>query len=135
MNKNTLIILSQVVLFLAVTAAANQVSVRAETKPDAPVEVVEIKEVGISGADETKSVIEIRWRLNPALNAGVSSFKLLLSVTYADGTTLILTHNADAESVLAQVEVPSAKISKRSPPAFIKQLKATVIAVFPKKPI
>lgn len=134
MKKNILIILSQVVLFLAVTAA-NQVSVRAETKPDAPVEVVEIKEVGISGADETKSVIEIRWRINPALNASVSSFKLLLSVTYADGTTLILTHNADAESVLAQVEVPSAKISKRSPPAFIKQLKATVIAVFPKKPI
>jgi hypothetical protein len=134
MKKSALIILSQVVLFLAITTA-NQVSVKAETTTDAPVEVVEIKEIGISNDDESKSVIEIRWRINPVLNSNVSSFKLFLSVTYADGTTLILTQNADAESVLAQIEVPSAKISKRNPPAFIKNLKASVVAVFPKKPI
>jgi hypothetical protein len=134
MKKSALIILSQVVLFLAITSA-NQVSVKAETIIDAPVEVIEIKEIGISNDDESKSVIEIRWRINPALNSNVSSFKLFLSVTYADGTTLILTQNADAESVLAQIEVPSAKISKRNPPAFIKNLKASVVAVFPKKPI
>jgi hypothetical protein len=134
MKKSALIILSQVVLFLAITSA-DQVLVKAETMTDAPVEVVEIKEIGISNDDESKSVIEIRWRINPALNSNVGSFKLFLSVTYADGTTLILTQNADAESVLAQIEVPSAKISKRNPPAFIKNLKASVVAVFPKKPI
>jgi hypothetical protein len=134
MKKSALIILSQVVLFLAITTA-NQVSVKAETTIDAPVEVVEIKEIGISNDDESKSVIEIRWRINPVLNSNVSSFKLFLSVTYADGTTLILTQNVDAESVLAQIEVPSAKISKRNPPAFIKKLNAVVIAVSPKTPI
>lgn len=134
MKKSTLIVLSQVIFFLAATAA-NQISVKAETTPDAPIEVIEIKDVGISAEDETKSVIEVRWKNNPTLNANINSFKLVLSVMYADGTTIIVTHYTDEESVSARIEVPSAKISKRNPPAFIKKLKAVVIAVFPKKPI
>ncbi len=134
MKKSRLIILSQIVLSLA-AAAATSVSAKAGTIMDAPVEVIEVKEIGISAADETKSVIEVRWRTNLALNTDVGSFKLILSVTYADGTTLILTGNAGAESELAQIEVPSARTSKRSPPAFIKNLKAVVVAVSRKKPI
>lgn len=124
----TLIILAALTLIL--TAAP----VRANTFADTPVEVVAIKDAGISDADESKSIIEVRWRTNPAINASASIFKLQLSVTYADGSTLMLTQNADGEAMYAQFEVPSARLSKRHPPALIKRISAVVIAVLPKQP-
>lgn len=122
MEKRTLIILSQIVCLLMVFA----VSAKAES--DAPIEVLEVKEVGIYDADETKSLIEVRWKINPALASNVRSFKILLSVTYADGTKTNITRHTDEESFSVQIEVPSVSFSNRNTPAFIKNLKAVVVA-------
>lgn len=124
MKKRTLIILSQIICLLAVFA----VSAKAESAMDEPVEVLEIKEIGLSDKDETKSVIEVRWQINPALASNVRSFKILLSVTYADGTKTNITRHADEESVSLKIEVPSVSFSNRNAPASIKNLKAVVIA-------
>lgn len=132
MKKSILIILSQII-FLTTVFAGNEISAKDAIKQDMPVEVIEVKEVGIFDNDETKSVIEIRWRVNPALIANVRSFKILLTVIYADGTMKILTRHADEEAVSVQIEVPSVSFSTRQPPAFIKNLKAVVIAESMKK--
>lgn len=115
--------------------AVSQISAKAANAPDAPVETIEIKEVGLSDKDETKSVIEIRWRINPTLTAEVRSFKILLSVTYADGITKNITRYTDEESFSVQIEVPSVNFTTRNKPAFIKNLNALVIAESVKKPI
>ena len=127
MKKNILTNLSRIILLMTLFAG-NEIYAKTAINQDTPVEVIEIKEVGVFDNDETKSVIEIRWRINPALTANVRSFKILLSVIYADGTTNIVTRYADQESVTAQIEVPSVSFSTRNAPAFIKNLKAVVIA-------
>ncbi len=126
---------SSLIILMLTIFAVSQVCAKAANVTDAPVEIIEIKEVGLSDKDETKSVIEIRWRINPTLTADVRSFKILLSVTYADGTAKTVTRYTDEESVSVQIEVPSVNFSTLNTPAFIKNLKAMVIAQSVKKTI
>lgn len=123
LKKHILINLSLIICLLT-TFAATQIS--AQTRDF--IEVLEIKEVGISDLNEAKSVIEIRWQANPAQVENVRSFKILLSVIYADGTKTDFIRHTDEESSSVQIEVPSVSFSKRNAPAFIKNLKAVVIA-------
>lgn len=116
---------SSLIILMLMILAVSQISANA---PDAPVEVIEIKEVGLSDKDETKSVIEVRWQINPAMATNVRSFKIFLSVIYADGTKVNIVRHADEESAALKIEVPSASFSNRNAPAFIKNLKAMVIA-------
>jgi hypothetical protein len=104
------------------------VSAKAESAMDEPIEIIEVKEIGLSDKDETKSVIEVRWQVNSALASNVRSFKILLSVTYADGTKIYITRHTDEESVSLKIEVPSVSFSNRNTPASIKNLKAVVVA-------
>jgi hypothetical protein len=126
--RDKIIFLSLIAIFLIV---ANQ-SVNAKNLMDVPVEVVEVKDLGVSANDDSKSIIEVRWRINPTLNA-VASFNLTLIVTYADGTTINEVKKTDGKTVSARFEVPSVKISKGKPPAFIKKMNAVVTAVIREK--
>lgn len=125
--RSTLKILSLITLVLAF---ANQAVINAA---DAPVEVLELKDLGISANDDSKSIIEVRWRVNPALVANVTSFNLVLSVTYADGTTINIKRQTKEKSLSMRVEVPSVNISKGRLPASIKKMNAIVTAVMPEK--
>jgi len=124
MKTRTLIIFCQIVCLLTAFA----LFAKAETLQDEPIEIVEVREIGISDSDETKSVIEIRWQINPAIAAKVRSFKIFLSVIYADGTKVNIVRHTDEESVALKIEVPSASFSNRNAPAFIKNIKALVFA-------
>ena len=123
--REKIIFVSLLTLFLV---AANQISVNAKNLTDVPVEVVEVKDLGVSASDDSKSIIEVRWRVNSTVNAA-TSFNLTLSVTYADGATRDELKKVDGKTVSAQFEVPSVKVSKGKPPAFIKKMNAVVIAV------
>ncbi|MEZ5428719.1 MAG: hypothetical protein R2747_20910 [Pyrinomonadaceae bacterium] len=100
---------------------------------DVPVKVTEVKEIGLSDRDESKSVIEVRWQIDQLQRAKISSFKLALSATYADGTVITERRSIDKNALSARVEIPSVKTFRSRPPAFIKNLKATVTAVISEK--
>lgn len=117
-------------LISLVLAIASQTIINAA---DSPVEVLEVRDLGISANDDSKSIIEVRWRVNPTLIADVASFNLVLSVTYADGTTINVKRQTKEKSLSMRVEVPSVNISKGRPAAFIKKMNAIVIAVIPEK--
>jgi hypothetical protein len=91
-----------------------------------PVEVTDIKEIGLSDSDETKSVIEIKWKVNPSLQPNHSVFNVTLEVTYADGAILIFDEQAEKEARSAQIEVPALHIYRGKKAAIIKEIKAFV---------
>lgn len=93
-----------------------------------PVEVTDVKEIGLSDSDETKSVIEIKWKVNPSLQPNHSVFNVTLEVIYADGAVLIFDEQAEKEARSAQIEVPALHIYRGKKAAIIKEVKAFVTA-------
>jgi hypothetical protein len=63
----------------------NQTFANPKAFVEIPVESVEVKDMGLSDRDETKSVIEVRWTADSIQKEKIVSFNLVLSVTYADG--------------------------------------------------
>jgi hypothetical protein len=127
--RRFLICLNLIGLLLTV----NQTAANANNFFQLQVKVIEIKDLGLSDRDESKSVVEVRWQVNPFEQAKISSFNLTLSATYADGTTIIERRNVEKNKLVARVEIPSVKTSRSRPSAFIKNLKATVTAVISEK--
>lgn len=93
---------------------------------NAPVEVTEVKELGLSDSDETKSVIEIKWRINPALQPNHSVFNVTLEITYADGAILLFDEQAEKDTRSTQIEVPALHVYRGKKAAIIKEIKAFV---------
>jgi hypothetical protein len=91
-----------------------------------PVEVTEIKNLGISDADETKCVIEIQWKINPALHPNHSVFNITLEIIYADEAILIFDEQAANSSRSAQIEVPALHLFRGGKPAIIKEIKGFI---------
>lgn len=91
-----------------------------------PVEVTDVKEIGLSDSDETKSVIEIKWRVNSTLQANHSDFNVTLEVIYADGAVLLFDEQAEKNARSAQIQVPTLHIYRGKKAAIIKQIKAFV---------
>lgn len=110
------------ILVLMIFLAVNQLFA------NVPVEVTDVKEVGLSDSDETKSVIEVKWKVNPGLQPNHSVFNVMLEVTYADGAILIFDEQAEKEARSAQIEVPSLHIYRGKKAAIIKEIKAFVTA-------
>jgi hypothetical protein len=114
------------ILVLLTALAATQLFAHRLTDCIAPVEVTEIKNLGISDADETKSVIEIKWQLNPALHSNHSDFNVSLEITYANGMILLVDERSENTTRSTQIEVPTVNLRRGQSPAFIKQIKAFV---------
>ena len=55
--REKIIFVTLLTLFLV---AANQISVNAKNALDIPVEVIEVKDLGVSTSDDSKSIIEVR---------------------------------------------------------------------------
>lgn len=127
--RKTFIYLNLIGLLLSV----NQISAAAKTDFQIPVEVIEIKDLGLSDRDESKSLIEVRWRVDEAQKEKVVSFNLVLSVTYADGITVTEKRKFEKSIFSARVEVPSVKTFGGRPTAFIKKMEARVSAIISKK--
>ncbi len=128
--RSTLIYAGLTILLLV---TINQISAQAKSSLEIPVEVVGIRELGVSANDNTKTIIEVRWKNNPSLNASVRSFKVNIAITYADGTTINEVKKAESKATSQRFEVPTAKVSKNKPTAGIKKLNAIVLAVLPEK--
>lgn len=110
----------------------NQTLAVAKTTFDVPVEVTEVKDLGLSDRDELKSVIEVRWRVGFLDPENIASFNLVLSATYADGTIIVEKRKIERNALSARIEIPSVTTFGGRPAAFIKRLNAKVTAVFSK---
>ena len=126
--RKTFIFLNLIGLLLSV----NQISADAKTDFEFPVEVVEIKDLGLSDRDESKSLIEVRWRVGEAQKDRIVAFNLFLYVTYADGTTVTEKRKFEKTVFSARVEVSSVKPFGGRNSAFIKKMEARVFAALSK---
>ena len=126
--RKTFIFLKLIGLLLSV----NQISADAKTDFQVPVEVVEVKDLGLSDRDESKSLIEVRWQVGEAQKGKIAAFNLYLSVTYADGTTVTEKRKFEKTVFSARVEVPSVKPFGGRSSAFIKKMEARVFAAISK---
>ena len=113
-----------VVLVLMLFVTINQAF--ASNYKDVPVEVKEVKEVGLSDSDETKAVIEIQWSVKSALQPNHAVFNVTLEVIYADGAILLFDQQAQNQVRSTRIEVPALHIYRGKKPAIIKQIKAFV---------
>ena len=104
----------------------------AETRLNVPVEVTAVRDLGLSDHDELKSVIEVCWRVGSLDTENIASFNLILSATYADGTTIVEKRVIEQNALSARIEIPSVNTFGGRPAAFIKRLNAKVSAVFSK---
>ncbi len=126
--RKTFIFLNLIGLLLSVT----QSSAAAKADFEIQVEVVEVKDLGLSDRDESKSLIEVRWRIDEAKKDKIAAFNLILSVTYADGTTVTEKRKFEKSVFSARVEVPSVKPFGGRSSAFIKRMEARVSAAISK---
>lgn len=94
-----------------------------------PVEVIEVKDLGLSDRDESKSLIEVRWQTVEIQKDKISAFRVSLSVTYADGTRIVENRRFEKDVFSARLEVPSVKQFGGRPTAFIKKIEAEVTAL------
>jgi hypothetical protein len=94
----------------------------------ASVDIVEVKNVGVSAADHAKSIIQIRWTAQNPQGGTIKSFDLTLEVAYADGARERLKATVNGAERNARFEVPTVHITAGRPAAELKQFTATIIA-------
>ncbi|HRH42202.1 MAG TPA: hypothetical protein PKY82_11295 [Pyrinomonadaceae bacterium] len=113
-------------LVLMMFLAVNQIIAKTDDCQKQAVEVTQVKEIGLSDSDETKSVIEVKWCVNQAIQPTHSAFNVTVEVIYADGAILIFDEQAKNQVRSTQIEVPTLHIYRGKKPAIIKQIKAFV---------
>ena len=116
------------ILILTICAVVSQVIALEDCK-DKAIEVIEVKEIGLSDSDETKSVIEVKWCVNQELQPNASNFNVTLEVTYADGAILIFDQQVLSPARSSQLEVPALHKFRGKKSAIIKQIKAFITTV------
>lgn len=119
-------------LFLLALLAFGAASVEAMWAPEpvgSQVEIREVRNLGVSAARETHSIIQISWSTADSPDIKVVGFDLLLEITYADGFVAKASAKAQANTRNNRFEVPTLHRSPNLPAAAeMKGLKVTITA-------
>lgn len=92
------------------------------------VEIAEVKVAGVAASDESKSVIQVQWRVNPPPGVSVKSFEVAIEITYANGGTERLKTSVNGAARTARFEVVTARPVAGQAPAALKSFRASVTA-------
>jgi len=92
------------------------------------IEITEIKNAGVSAARETHSIVQVSWATPGAPDVKVSSFELLLEVTYADGFVERSPGKAAGSARSTRFEVPTMHRTPGQPAAEMKSFKVSITA-------
>jgi len=92
------------------------------------IEITEIKNAGVSAAKETHSIVQISWAMQGAPDMKISSFELLLEVTYADGFVEKSSAKAPGSARTTRFEVATLHRFANQPAAEMKSFKVSVTA-------
>ena len=96
----------------------------------AAVEIVEVRAVGVSAAEESKSIIQVKWRADAQAGSEVKAFDVGIEVSYADGAVERRRTTAGASARSARFELPTLHFSAGRPGAELRSFKASVVVSF-----
>src|SRR5262245_23602634 len=96
----------------------------------ARIEIIEVKNVGLSAINEAKSIIQVRWEGRYPQGTSVKSFDVSLEVQYADNTKERAKTTVSGSTSSTRFEVPTLHLSPGRPGAEMRSFDATVTANF-----
>ena len=118
-----------VMILLAVVALA--AAAAAQSAGDSPcIDIVEVKNVGISAENDSRSVIQVKWAAKLPPGSDVKSFDVSLEVRYADATKEKVKSTVNGSASIARFEVPTLHVSPGRPAAEFRTFEASVTANF-----
>jgi hypothetical protein len=94
------------------------------------IEITEVKNVGLSASNESKSVIQALWSVNAQPGRNIKSFDLTLEVSYADGAVEKFRSTVQGSERKTRFEVPTLHVSSGRPGAELRSFKANITANF-----
>jgi hypothetical protein len=93
-----------------------------------PIEIVEVKVMGISAVDQAKSIIQIKWVAEAHPGITIKSFDISLEVAYADGAIEKVKSMVNGSARSARFELPTVHLAAGRAAAELRNFKATVTA-------
>ena|SRR6266567_1395517 len=96
---------------------------RQASKGAAGVEIIEVKNLGVSAANESLSVIQVKWK---AQSDSAKTFEVKLEVSYADGASDKATSAADDPKRVARFEFRTLHFSSGKPGAELKSYQVSI---------
>jgi len=91
-------------------------------------EITEIKNAGVSAARETHSIVQVSWATPSTFDGKISSFELLLEVTYADGFVEKAPAKSPGSARTTRFEVPTLHRRPNQPAAEMKSFRISITA-------
>ena len=124
--------LMQIATLLLILGSANAIT-QPNTRssgllPGSQIEITEIKNVGVSAANESKSIIQVSWTTPVAAEVKIQSFDLQLDVSYADRGVEKVQARANAGARNNRFEIPTQHRAAGQPAAELKSFKVTITA-------
>lgn len=92
------------------------------------IEINEVKNIGISAANESRSIIQVKWTAKLAPDASIKSFDVNIEVIYADGAIEKARTSVSGRERSSRLEVPTLHKSAGSPAADMKRFRVSVTA-------
>jgi hypothetical protein len=90
------------------------------------VEIVEVKNVGLAAADQSKSIIQVKWSAAPQTGTSIKSFDVAIEVAYADGSSERAKTTVAGTARSARFELPTLHFSTGRPGAEMKTFKVNI---------
>ena len=94
----------------------------------AGLEIKEVKNLGVSAANDANSILQVTWQATPTPDVKLSGFEIELSVTYADNFTKTFTARVNDQERRQRFEVPTLRLVPNRPAAGMKRYQVTVTA-------
>lgn len=118
-------------LLILLTVRVFAANVAAQSAGGSPcIDIVEVRNVGISAANDSRSVIQVKWAAKLPPGSDVKSFDVRLEVRYADATKEKVKSTINGSANSARFEVPTLHLSPGRPAAELRTFEATVTANF-----
>jgi hypothetical protein len=94
------------------------------------VEITEVKNVGVSANNDSKSIVQAQWSVNTLPTLSIKSFDLVIEVAYADGAIEQFKTTAGGAERKARFEVPTQHLATGKSGAGLRSFKANITASF-----
>ena len=112
------------ILLLALTSYSRPLAVNLGAR----IEILDVKNMGLSATDDAKSILQIRWTVEAQPGTTVKSFEISLEVSYADGATEKVRVTTNGVARTARFEVPTVHFAAGRAAAELKSFKAVITA-------
>jgi len=96
-----------------------------QSSPPSGVEILGVKNLGLSAANESLSVLQVKWKVTEP-NAPVKRFEVKLAVTYAYGALQTATASVDDPVRAVRFEFPTLHFSGGKPGAELRNYRVNI---------